>query len=91
MPRRPLSQAEVVARIEAAYPGEYDMSKLVYKHSHEKFVVICAKHKEFEMNVVRLRQVIDGKSHCVHIAMEKSSLMKRYIEKSCGSIHGLRS
>jgi hypothetical protein len=61
MPRRPLSQAEVVARIEAAYPGEYGMSKLVYKHSYEKFVVICAKHKEFEMNVVRLRQAIDGK------------------------------
>lgn len=65
MPRRPLSQAEVVARIEAAYPGEYDLSKLVYKHSHEKFVVICSKHKEFEANIVSLKQAIDnGKPLC---------------------------
>lgn len=58
MVRKILGQDEVIARIEAAYPGEYNYSKLRYRHSHVDFTLGCGKHGDFEVTLGKVSTYI---------------------------------
>lgn len=53
MKRCRLSQEEFIRRANNKHPGKYDYSKTVFVKSHEKVIVTCPTHGDFQITLAK--------------------------------------
>ena len=84
-----LSQEEVIYRCKQVHGDKYDYSKVVYKGSHKKLIIICRIHGEFQQTY---NKHFYSKTGCYYCGKEKSSKYRTLSQDvaiaQCKDIHG---
>lgn len=84
--RERLKQQEVLKEAKEIYGDKYDYSKLEYKTYHEKFIIVCSEHGEFEKDYVHFIKRKQGCPQCAknlkNVLLEQKILVEEFQGKN---------
>ena len=84
--RERLKQQEVLKKAKEIHGDKYDYSKLKYKTYHEKFIVVCPEHGEFEKDYVHFIKRKQGCPQCAknlkNVLLEQKILVEEFQGKN---------